>query len=104
LFGSEPVLDVAPAKLRTVEAKCFAADECHGFGFDFADMSGRLFTVHKLFSRRVSKNYVGKFVERGFMRECGKRAYGDFASVRKTLNIAVYLIKSRACDVQHPEC
>jgi hypothetical protein len=98
------VLDVTPAKLCTVEAKCFAADERHGFGFDFADMSRRLFTIHELVGRSVSKNNVGKFVERGFLPESRNGAYGDFSSVRKTLNIAVYLVKWCACDVQHPEC
>src|SRR5437762_7815005 len=100
LFGFEPVLDVTPAKLCTVEAKCFAADERHGFSFDFTDMSCRLFTIHELFGRGVSKNNVGEFVERGLVREGRNRAYGDFASTRKTLNVAVHLVKWGACDVQ----
>src|SRR5258708_21313585 len=37
LFGFQPVLDVATAEFCTVEAKRFAADECHGLCFDLAD-------------------------------------------------------------------
>src|SRR5262249_912806 len=100
LFCSEPVLNVATAKVRSFETECFATDERNGFGFDFADMSGSLLTIHELFSRGVSKNNVGKFVKRGLVREGRNGAYGDFASVRKTLNIAVYLVKRCASDVQ----
>src|SRR6266513_6470083 len=34
------------------------------------------------------------------MWECGNGIYGNFASVRKALNVAIHLVKGRASDVQ----
>jgi hypothetical protein len=63
----------------------------------------RLFAIHELLGRGMSENDVGYFVEGGFMRECGKRAYGDFACSRKALHVAIYLVKWSARDVQCAE-
>ncbi len=103
LFSFQPVLDVATAEFRTVEAKRFATDECHGFRFDLADMHGGLFAIHQLFGGGMPENDVGYFVEGRFMRECGDGAYGDFACSRKALNVAIYLVKWRARDIQGAE-
>ena len=97
------MLDVATAEFRTVEAKCFATDERHGFRFDLADMHSGPFAIHQLFGGGMPENDVGYFVEGGFMREGGEGAYGDFACSRKALNVAIYLVKWRARDIQRAE-
>ena len=65
------MLDVAPAELCSVESERFATDQGNGFRLHFAQMAGRVFTVHELFGSRMSENNVGNFVERGFVREGG---------------------------------
>ena len=103
LFGFQPMLNVATAELSPFEAERFAADESDGFGFDLADMHGGLFAVYHLFGRGMLENYVCKFVECGFVWECGERAYSDFVSGRKALNVPVQLVKWRARDIQCAE-
>src|SRR5262249_40606204 len=44
------------------------------------------------------------FVERGFMRQRGKRIYRDFASTGKALNVAIYFVKRGPRDVQRAKC
>src|SRR5258706_1097809 len=103
LFGSQPMLNVATAELCPFEAERFAADERDGLGFDLADMHGGLFAVHHLFGRGMPENNVCKFVECGFVWECGERAYSDFVSGRKALNVPVQLVEWRARDIQCAE-
>ena len=46
---------------------------------------------------------MSDLVERRFMLQCGNRIYGNGASVRKALNVAIQLIKRCAGDVQLKE-
>ena len=54
-----------------------------------------LFTIHKLFRCGVPENNVSDLVERGFMRESGKRIHRNLATEGEALNVAVQLIKWR---------
>jgi hypothetical protein len=103
LFGFEPVLDVASAELRSVEAQRFAADERDGFRLHLAQMAGSEFVVHEFFAGGVPENNVGDSVERGFVWERGKRIDGNLALPRKPLNVTVDFVKRRACNVQSLE-
>ena len=47
---------------------------------------------------------MGDLVEHRFVRECGKGIHRDFATVGEALNVAVYLVKRRARDVQRAKC
>src|ERR1700676_297372 len=100
LFGFQPVLDVAPAELRSVEAQRLATDERNGFRFHLAQMAGSVFTIHKFFGSRMPENNVGNFVECGFVRKCGQRIYGNFAVPCEPLNVAVDFVKRYECKVQ----
>jgi len=66
-------------------------------------MHGSLFAIHELLGRRMPEDDVSYFVEGGFMRECGEEGLRRFASSRKALNVAIYLVKWRARDVQCAE-
>ena len=81
LLGLEPVLNIATAEVRALEAKRFAANQRNGLGFNLADVSGGLFAIHQLFRRGMSEDHVGQFVQRGLMWESGERIHRDFASV-----------------------
>jgi hypothetical protein len=93
LLGLEPVLNIATAEVRALEAKRFAANQRNGLGFNLADVPGGLFAIHKLFRRGVTENNMGDLVQCGFVRECGKGIHGDFATVGEALNAAVQLVE-----------
>src|SRR6266481_5083226 len=94
------MLYVATAELRAFKAQRFAANERDGLGLDLAYMPSGLFAIHESFGCCVSENNVSDLVERRFVWQGGKRIYGDFAPIRKALNVAVHLIKRCAGDVQ----
>jgi len=50
-----------------------------------------------------ARGQVADLVECGFMWECSKGIYRDFAPVRKTLNVAIQFVERRARDVQCSE-
>ena len=96
LFGFQPVLDVAPAELGSFEAQRFATDERDGLRLYLAEMAGGEFAVHKCFGGGVPKNDMGEFVKCGFVRERGKRIYGNLPLPREPLNVSVYFVKRYA--------
>jgi hypothetical protein len=104
LLGLEPVLNIGTTKISAVKAKRFATNQRDGLGFNLADVPCGLFAIHKLFRCAMAESNVGNLVERGFMWECSKGIYSDFASVGEALNVAVQLVKRRARDVQGTKC
>ena len=100
LLGLEPVLNIATAEVSAFEAKRFATNQRDGLGLNLADVPCGLFAIHKPFRCRVPEHYVAELMERRFVWERGKRIHRDFASVGEALNVAVHLLKWRACDVQ----
>jgi hypothetical protein len=67
LFGFQPVLNVATAKVNAFETKCFATDQGDRLRFDLADVPCDLFTIHELFGRGMSEDNVSDLVECGFV-------------------------------------
>src|SRR5215469_10701842 len=47
---------------------------------------------------------MGDLVERGFMRQRGKRIHCDFTTASEALNVAVQFVKRGPCDVQRAKC
>src|SRR5260221_5411708 len=96
------MLYIATAELRAFKAQRFAANERDGLGLDLdlAYMPSGLFAIHKSFGCCMSENSVSDLVECRLMSQGRKRIYGDFAPIRKALNVAVHLIKRRVAYVQ----
>jgi hypothetical protein len=59
LFGCQPVLNIATAKVRAIEPKRLAANQRDGLGFNLADVPCGLFAVHELFRCGVPEHNVG---------------------------------------------
>jgi len=104
LLSLEPVLNITAAKVHAFEAKRFATNQRHGLRFNFADLPGGLFAIHKLFRCGVPEDNVSALVEGGFMWESGNRIHRDFATVGEALNVTVQLVKRRPRDVQGRKC
>ena len=45
---TQPILDIASAVVRALEVQSFAAEQCHGFGLNFAQTFGRPFRIREV--------------------------------------------------------
>ena len=63
-----PGLDIASAEFRSGKSQRLAAQQCDGFGLNFANFSGCNLRILEFMLIAVSENHVTGFVEHRFMR------------------------------------
>ena len=99
-FAPAPRLDVAPAELPAGQTQRFAAKQCHGLSFYFANVVRCVFGVREVTFATVEKR-MSDLVEERLMREGRDRADRDLsAPLRVTLDVAVQVLKFDSLDVQ----
>jgi hypothetical protein len=97
---AEPILHVTPAILGSLKAQRFATQQGHRFGFYFAEVSRRGFSVSEIYLSAMAQYYVTKFVEKSLKRQLSKRVNRYLTLLCKTLNISVRVIEWNALDTQ----
>ena len=96
----EQRLDVASAELRSGQTQRFAAKQCHGLSFHFANVGRCVLSVCEVAFATVEKR-MGDLVEERLMREGRDRADRDLsAPLRVTLDVAVQVLKLGSLDIQ----
>jgi hypothetical protein len=105
LLGAEPVLQVAPAELRSGKSKGLAADQCHAFRFDFPDIPGcpLVTIIESVGFGRVAEDDMGEFVEEGAMRGVGDWRDSDQFARGVALGIAIEQTEIGAMNAEDGE-